>query len=414
MKPPFFSSVAGIGAWLDSRGMFHMDLGLGRMRAILSALKMSIPAFRIIQVLGTNGKGSTSAFLAALAREHGFRTGLYTSPHFVNPAERILIDGRILPEQLWLDAANGIMAAGKNVGLTYFEFLTTLAMLAFRAANVDIAIIEAGLGGANDATTALPADALCFTPIAMDHAAILGPAIGDIARDKAAAIRGPQPVFSAPQYPVPANILRDACARHAATLAFARPLPPDAPLSLKGSHQRANAALALAAWRQMAPVFGVSVDQDKINMALSRAFLPGRLQKIPVSANLPPIILDGAHNPHGMAALTAQKDLAPGSIVFSCLGDKDWPAVLGLLIRSFPDKPFFIFQLDNERAANALDIAAFCSARDIDVHIHTGSNLDEAIRGAAPGPVLLTGSLYLLAEFFRLHPQYLTNHQTEA
>lgn len=411
MRRPFFSSLADIDAWLKARGMFHMDLGLRRMRTMLAALNLASPPFRIIQVLGTNGKGSTSAFLASLAREHGFRTGLYTSPHFVTPAERIAIGGRIVPERLWLDAANEIMAADPNAGLTYFEFLTILAMLAFRAAHVDMAMVEAGLGGANDATTALPADALCFTPIAMDHAAILGPAIGDIARDKAAAIRGPQPVFSAPQFPGPANILREACGRHAAPLIFADPLATDEPLSLKGSHQCANAALALAAWRGMAPVFGCKADPEKINMALSRTFLPGRLQKIPACADLPPVILDGAHNPHGMAALTAQKNLVPGSIVFSCLKDKDWPVALGMLIRAFPDKPFFIFQLANERAANACDIAAFCGRRGIDAHIRQDPNLDEAIRRAAPGPVLLTGSLYLLAEFFRLHPQYLTKRE---
>ena len=227
MNSVAFSSCAGILRHLEGRGFFHMDLSLDRMEAALRALGLTRPPFLVAQVLGTNGKGSTSAFLSSLARAHGHRAGLYTSPHFLLPEERIRIDGRPLPCASWVDAANEVVRHGPD--LTYFEFLTVLAVALFARAGVSLAVMEAGLGGRYDATTALAADVLAYAPIAKDHAAVLGSTLRRIAADKAAAIRSAAPVFSAPQFPdagedsFPVNESSSAslslcsCATHAST-----------------------------------------------------------------------------------------------------------------------------------------------------------------------------------------------------
>lgn len=423
-----FSSFAQVIAHLDARGFFHMELGLERMEQALARLFPVRPPLVCVQVLGTNGKGSTAAFLDSLARRHGLRTGLYTSPHFVSPVERIRLDGVPLPEEDWPALADEVYAACPE--LTYFEFLTVLALLAFVRHGVELAILEAGLGGRHDATTACPADALCYAPIALDHAAILGPTLADIAADKAAAIRGVAPVVSAPQYPAARATLEAAAAAHAAPLTFVEPLPPAVPLGLAGPHQRVNAAVALAAWRTLAPRFGhpalpASAAPTPAEAAgLARAFIAGRLQSLPACAAHPPLLLDGAHNPHGMQALARhlhQLGQTPRCAVFSCLADKDWLPAARLLQRELGDIPLLVPQLHNERAADATAVAAACNAGrtrptaravpDVAAALSAAGDIAPATSDSG-APVLCCGSLYLLAEFFSLFPRYLTAPDT--
>lgn len=422
-----FHSFRDVREHLDGLGMFHMELGLGRIRRVLAALGLERPPFTVVQVLGTNGKGSTCAFLASLCAAHGVRTGLYTSPHFVTPEERIRVDGVPLPGDRWPRLANAVMAAAGDAQLTYFEFLTALTFLAFREEGVEVAILEAGLGGRNDATTAVAADLLCFTPIAMDHAAVIGPTLAQIARDKAAAIRSPAPVCSAPQYPLAAAELAAAAAQHGAEITVAAPLAPHwlARLGLAGAHQRVNAAVALAAWQQLAPLLGKSPDDAATELGLARTFLPGRLQFLPPTADHPALLLDGAHNPHGMQALLSAfqaTDAAgapalpqPAAIIFSCLGDKDWQSSAAMLRRHFPHTPVFVPALANPRAADAEEVAAFFAAvspapaTPLSGEDALGRALAACAAICAPqaATALITGSLYLLAEFFGRYPQHL-------
>lgn len=422
-----FRSFRGVREHLDALGMFHMELGLGRIRGVLAALGLERPPFTVVQVLGTNGKGSTCAFLASLCAAHGVRTGLYTSPHFVSPEERIRVDGVPVPGERWPELANAVMAAG-DTQLTYFEFLTALALLAFREAGVEVAILEAGLGGRNDATTAVAADLLCFTPIAVDHAAVIGPTLAHIARDKAAAIRSPAPVCSAPQYPLAAAELAAAAAQHGAEITVAAPLAPHwlACLGLAGAHQLVNAGVALAAWQQLAPLLGKSTDDAAAKESgLARAFLPGRLQFLPRTTDHPALLLDGAHNPHGMQALLSafrRSDAAgaqalpqPAAIIFSCLGDKDWQSAAAMLRRHFPQTSVLIPALENPRAADAAEVAAFLAALSpapatpLSGKDALGRALVACAAICAPqaATALITGSLYLLAEFFGRYPQHL-------
>ncbi|MEF3697507.1 hypothetical protein [Desulfolutivibrio sp.] len=182
--------------------------GKGATATLLAALSPNRPPQAAVQVVGTNGKGATATLLAALGAAHGLSCGLFTSPHFLSVRERIrryqgdlpgaaatpgapLGDG-FFSEADWTDAARTVLAATAHLGdagrLTYFELLTVMAARLFAARPVDVAVYEAGLGGDHDATTALHRDMTVFTPIGMDHAHILGPTLGDIARDKAGAI----------------------------------------------------------------------------------------------------------------------------------------------------------------------------------------------------------------------------------
>ena len=426
-----FSTPADIQRHLDSLGLFHMDMGLGRMRRALAALDLARPPFVVAQVLGTNGKGSTSAFLASLALAHGCRVGLYTSPHFVSPTERIRIGGpeqpicAPWPAENWVEPANQVMAVAPE--LTYFEFLTVLALLGFARDGVELAVLEAGLGGRHDATTAVAADLLCYAPIALDHKDVIGPTLADSAADKAAAIRSAAPVCSVAQFPEATTALDSAARAHKAPIFRANPAPAGLRLGLNGPHQRTNAGLALAAWQQLAPMLHKNTqDASAQERGLMQAFMPGRLQRLPGTESLPPLLLDGAHNPHGMAALIKAlraEGIKPAAAIFSCLADKDALPAAQMLKHYLDEAPMYVVTLDNHRAAAANDIAEACN------NLPPASALAMpqgpqalvqalALARALPAvsearPVLMSGSLYLLSEFFTLHSQGLTQNLTQ-
>ncbi|MCC8193678.1 MAG: bifunctional folylpolyglutamate synthase/dihydrofolate synthase [Deltaproteobacteria bacterium] len=427
-----FASFAELADYLGTLGLFRMRPELGRLRDVLGRLSPGRPA-AAVQIAGTNGKGSTATFIAALAQAHGLRTGLYTSPDFVSFRERIRLDGVPIGESAVVAPANRVMEAGGEK-LTYFEFLTALAALVFGggAGNpVDVAVLETGLGGTWDAVTALPVDMVTYTPIGLDHCRILGDTVTAIARDKAGAIRAGLPVFSAIQPPEAARVLREAAAQNGSALyeTGARDsLPPRirdgaVPLGLAGGHQYANAGLALAVWRRMARDNGWRPCEERETRALATAFIPGRMQFVPASAaySHPPLLLDGAHNGHGMAALgeaLAAEGIAPSAVIFSCLEDKS-PAAMAAHLRALATGPVFVPPIkDNPRAmepetlARAVGLSAvpvrdmaeaLAKARD-----HIASYMAaEVAANPERHPVLVCGSLYMLGDFFALRPDCL-------
>ncbi len=464
----FFSSLQEVEARLDGLGMFRMRPGLERISLVLENMRLARPPFLTVQVAGTNGKGSVSSFLAFLAQAHGFKTGLHTSPHFVSFRERIRIlppgfvpegvpgkNGSIAnsfaPPELLLEAANEVMANGGEC-LSYFEFMTAMAVSSFALAKTDVAVMETGLGGTFDATTALWADYVVFTPIALDHCDILGDTLEAIARDKAGAMRRGRPAFSAAQPPEARRALEKEAAEHGVELHFAgeediKALPPEllsgaSPMRLSGRHQLENAALALKTWRAVAarealPCRAGQTDAGGLaeaeKHALSEARLPGRFQIVPASGGYPlvhpSLILDGAHNAHGMAALgleLARRGIAPGAVVFSCLADKD-PEKLAAHLRSLATGPVFVPRIkDNPRAMEPEALAGLIGL-SAKAELNLESALREAVRhvllrhevlgSADPDtqaerlrncpPVLVCGSLYLLGELFALFPELL-------
>ena len=341
--------------------------------------------------------------------------GLYVSPHFVSVRERVLVNGRALPENEWLACANLVWRAGGG-DLTYFEFITALAAAAFDRAAVDLAVWEAGLGGRHDATTALPADVVLFTPMSLDHQTVLGPDLAAIAADKADALaagRGIKAAITAAQASIALGALQTASTRLGCPLLTPKELagyPGQAQLGLAGPHQRGNAHLALAGWQWLADNFGLHSKKDAHLSGLRQAFIPGRLQFIPANQarNLPPLILDGAHNAHGLHALRdalQQMGIRPGAIVFSALADKDM-AQAGEILTELTSGAIFIPPVrNNPRAAAPTDLAALLGPR-----AKPAPDLKAAISLAAAATsdhILICGSLYLLGEFYTLHPECL-------
>lgn len=496
-----FSYWNSLEKYLDELGLFRMKPGQERINAALEVLRLKRPPFLLAQGVGTNGKGSTCAFLASLAREHGFVCGLHTSPHFLSVRERIRLlssddtadqpgcsrGGRMFSEADWLDGANRIMEHGGEA-LTYFELITVLAVQLFTQAGVDLAVMETGLGGRFDATTALDADLVFFTPIDLDHAEVLGPTLGDIARDKAGAMRSDVPAISAAQKPEVRRELEATAASLGVELTFsegpkilpealqlktAQPIPgqrhthpahpdhpdhPDherhaheppaprarLPLGLAGRHQYVNASLALQAWRALYPALRarkpftsppadqldpMEVNEDNEVMGLTQAWLPGRLQFIEASApgqrlSHPPLLLDGAHNPHGMAALghsLALLGIAPPVTIFSCLADKQ-PEKLVPHLRVLSAGLIIVPQIQNHpRAMDAQKLAELIGRPAIAVenlaqalHLAHESIMERLPEIAEQSiheckyPLLVCGSLYLLGEFYQLYPEYLS------
>ena len=403
MQP--FQSFADLWAFLEQRGLFHIDLALTRMQRALERLDLA-PIPLLVQVLGTNGKGSTAAFLSSLCHAHGLRVGLYTSPHFVSPRERIRGFPHDFSEQDWLACANRVL--GVDEGLTYFEFMTLLALVLFEQSRMQVAVLEAGLGGAHDATTACQRRILCYTPIALDHRAVLGDSLAAIASDKAEAMAAGQRVFSAVQYPEARRILAANAKDKGLELHFVEPGEcGQARLGLMGFHQKQNAALALAGFHALCAELGIRESQEKIREGLASAFLPGRLQRLAASPHYPALILDGAHNPHGLQTMLQslkQAGIRPRGLVFACLGDKDWKSLVRILKQHFPKLAVHFPRLHNTRALDCETLADFWQAENPSL---IGFSLASTLKQLAcegDEPYLVTGSLYLLGEFFTAYP----------
>jgi dihydrofolate synthase/folylpolyglutamate synthase len=399
-------------AHLDARGMFHMDLRLDRMERGLRALDMCSPPYVAAQIVGTNGKGSTSSFLASLGKAHGISTGLFTSPHMISPRERIRINGEMLSEERWTDLARRVLPALPD--LTWFECVCLMAVLAFTEENVQLAVMEAGLGGRFDATTVLPADLICFTPIGYDHMDVLGSSLRDIASDKAAAMRCNVPAVTARQDPEVLACLLDAGRRIGSRLLQAEDIaiPLDWKLGLRGAHQRANAALALAAWRELAGRHNWPLCDALAREGLEQAFIAGRLQSIPAHGALPHLLLDGAHNTPAFAALGAalrELGIRPCAVIFSCLADKDLDGIARQALDLAMDAPLFIPPLSAGKRALPPErpAAAFGAAAQVMPSLEAAVTAAGLRETSPQSPVLICGSLYLLAEFFTLHPEYL-------
>lgn len=441
-----FPSYADVLEYLNGLGLFHMELDLNRMYRALAAFKITKMPCPVVQIVGTNGKGSVATFLQSLAMEHGLRAGLFTSPHFVSPTERIRLNNQALPEAAWPRLAGKAVQA--EPGLTYFELLTVMAVLAFQDAEPDVLIFEAGLGGRYDATSSLPVDLVCFTPIGLDHTEILGPDLASIAADKADALRpGVFAAVSAPQEPEAWAALRQKASALNIPLYTATPetarnttgrtqkpeatptqlpplfalseegaavrLPQNAILGLTGPHQRMNAGTALAVWSVLCRQYGWRTHEGAVRRGLARAFLPGRLQHVPAQNNKTTFVLDGAHNTHGMSALiqaVREWPVPPSAVIFSCLADKS-PTEMALMVRELAGStPVWVPTIShNSRAMQGEALAELIGPQAKAV-----PDMATALvrcQGADHAPVLVCGSLYLLSEFFTLFPQALTARQ---
>lgn len=281
------------------------------------------PPFVVVQVVGTNGKGSTAAMIDHGLRELGHGpVGLYTSPHLERVGERIRIDGQGVADAAIEAAIDDIAAAEAEAGvaLSFFEVLTAIALRCFVAAGCTHVVLEAGLGGRADATSVLRPQVVAIAHIAMDHMAMLGDTITAIAVEKAAVLRpGVAAAFSVAQEPEARAVIEARARAQGVALGFVEPLAA-APRRLPGAHQRDNAVLALAVLREL-DSRARAVDFDDV-------VWPGRLEPFSLSgggAQAGKLWLDVAHNPDGIAALCRaldELDIRPSVIVFGTMADK--------------------------------------------------------------------------------------------
>jgi dihydrofolate synthase/folylpolyglutamate synthase len=387
-----------------------MKLGLGNIRKLLAALENPENNFLKVQVAGTNGKGSTCVFLDSICREAGIKTGLYTSPHLISVTERIKIDGREISEEdfarhatLVRETAEKLFAAGGLVGIPpFFEQVTAIALSAFAEANIELAILETGLGGRLDATTAANAEIAAITPIDFDHQQYLGETIEEIAAEKAAIIRQNSKAFIAPQKPEAEGVIRRRCQETGVVPVFSTAgIDPSIKLKIPGRHQIINAALA-ANVAEALPEFGFTVSAENIVNGLENAVHPGRLEY------LNSILFDGAHNPAGARALAnylEESVTAPVTLIFGAMSDKNVSEIASFL---FPRAEYLILTaIDNSRAATTDSLLKLVPAAFPKDNVFLTQTSLEALETARKitgkeGLVCVTGSLYLVGEIQKI------------
>jgi dihydrofolate synthase / folylpolyglutamate synthase len=399
--------------------MAGMRPGLERIEALLEAVGSPERAMTLVQVAGTNGKGSVSAMLAAILTSAGRRVGLFTSPHLVDLRERIRVGGAPIPEA---DVVDGMEALGSLVArldATMFEALTALALDHFARESVEVAVLETGLGGRLDSTSVGRPAVEVITRIDLDHEAYLGSTLDAIAREKAAIIRSGIALSARQEPDVEAELARRAFERGVPLLVEGRDLAvrvrratldgqwldfegpgwglDDVRCALLGVFQPGNAVLAAAAARAL------GAEDAAIRDGLASVRWPGRFQLI---RRDPPVIVDGAHNPAGAQALAAS--LAAyfpgrrGTLVVGISADKDKAGILRALVPLA--HRVICTAADHPRAASPESLAGLArlAAGDASVRIETAPSPPEALRLALAEPdtpmVCVAGSLFMIGE----------------
>ena len=365
-------AYADLLARLYAARRFGMKLGLERMQPFVPAHGLG----RVIHVAGTNGKGSTVAMIAALAKSGGARVATYTSPHLSTLRERVQSDGALASADVLVDAA-----ASVPEDLTFFEQITAIGLAVIAAANVDVTVLEVGLGGRLDATNAIAAPVGVITGVAMDHEAILGGTLEAIAFEKAGICKpGQRVVIGSAGEPAGQAMLVEHARAAGAHVRVATTY--DGALALPGTHQRANAACAIAAVEEAELPHDVA--------ALAHVVHPGRFERAK------DLILDGAHNPHGARALAATlRELGIRPVLVAAVSaDKDARAIAAALAPCVSNVVATRYQQERALAPEAL-AAAFTG-----VPTETAPDLARALAAARRlgGPILVAGSLFLVGE----------------
>lgn len=400
------------------------------MRQAVKLLGNPHKAQRIIHIAGTNGKGSTGAFLESCLLQAGFRVGFYSSPHLASVRERFRIDGKPISEREFIKAIHALRAAlGSLRDITYFEVTTLIAFLIFQARAVDFSILETGLGGRWDATNVIESPLVgILTSVGLDHTEYLGSRLSQIAREKSEIFKPGVPAVLGPLSPSARKIVmgklkrtgspsfwygKDFCVRR---MKLGRGLRfqfhyksrwgnlPSLASALRGRHQTENASLALAACEVLSQMYGFRISGMAMRMGIQKCSWPGRLELMRLAGPKKALLLDGAHNSHAAERLAETLRIFPQTrrfhLILGCLRDKNLPAIL---------KPLLPYAMSislapppTERAMAGREMMGIARPLVHGISIHLFGGLREALRSAsrAPGrdPILITGSLYLVGE----------------
>jgi dihydrofolate synthase / folylpolyglutamate synthase len=393
--------------WLYGLQRFGIKLGLENIERLLDELCSGVcvnrlaPAaarastFKVIHVAGTNGKGSVCAMIDSICRAQGYRTGLFTSPHLVTFRERIRVNG----EMISADAvARGLTTIGNLVANwdphpTFFEVVTALAVKQFADTKVEIVILETGLGGRLDATNVIQSNVSVITPIDFDHEKWLGKTIPEIAAEKAGIIKAGVPVISASQRLEAEREIRARAVECGAPLQFVTELYGETPIALGGSHQKQNAALAIAALRAAK----IDIDSSAIAQGLSTIEWPARFQRWDERT-----IIDGAHNPAAVRTLAETWREMFGdqraTLVLAVLSDKDLRGICEALAPIAGS--VLLPKIRSERAAAPEELSKVLANISPPLPCSITQSVDEALARARgePNPILITGSLHFAGE----------------
>ncbi|MDQ6731282.1 MAG: Mur ligase family protein [Actinomycetota bacterium] len=392
--------------YLLSLELFGMNFGLDRMRRLMTALGSPEQQFASIHVVGTNGKSSTVRMIAAILAHHGLRTGAYLSPHLVSFGERIRIEDTDSDPKCFAAAvaraAHAAALVDRTAGgedrVTQFEALTAAAYSELARAGVQVAVIEAGLGGRYDATNVIASRVQVLTSVGLEHTRWLGPTLTDIAAEKLDVVRpGATLVLGAGLDPE-VRTVADRVAQQRGSRIVEAGTDPGVEVGAPGAYQRRNFALALAAAR----AYLGRVKDDAVRAAAAAVRVPGRLQQV---GSEPLTLLDGAHNPDGVRALVeALAELGAGRervvAVVSILDDKDAAGMLGAL--SAACDGLVLTSSRNPRALPPPTLRSLVSqlgGPDAEIVPDPQRALQRGRELAGPGGlVVATGSIYLVAD----------------
>lgn len=398
--------------WLHNRIGLNFRSGLGRMQRAVDLLENPEKTYPIIHVTGTNGKGSTIAFMRELFTSHGKKVGTFTSPHIISINDRICINGQPIADKDFICLADQVKEMEKTLlethdQLSFFELLTLIALLYFKEQEVDLVLLEVGIGGLLDTTNVVRGEIAVMTSIGLDHQETLGNSLEEIAEQKAG-------IFKSGKKAVIAKLTPEAelvCQKTAAALAvelyqtekdfsmkngnFLSPLAKFSQLKigLEGAYQQENATLALQAFLLYMSARGESVDEQMVRRALEQTHWAGRLERI-----RPQIYLDGAHNLPALIRLVEfiKEKIQQGyqvQILFGALKRKDYQAMLGYLTATLPDIELKVTGFAYQDSLEARDVADY---ERIDSYQDFIRTFEET--AGKKELLFVTGSLYFISE----------------
>ena len=406
--------------YIESIHLFKIDLTLERIKVVVERLNLDI-SFSIITVGGTNGKGSTCAILESIYKEAGYKVGCYTSPHFLQFNERIKLQAVPVSDDLICEAFTKIESVRKGISLTYFEYGTVAAMSIFADADIDIAILEVGLGGRLDAVNIFDSDCAIVTTIDLDHMDYLGHTREAIGFEKAGIYRANK-IAICGDFDPPQSLINHcesiqaelkilgkdfAYKAHHDSFDFSidssfvinLPLP-----RLQGFFQLANASNALMAVKIMEDQLPLT--ENAIQHGIASVSLPGRFQEVKTN---PSLILDVAHNPHAARSLSdnlrAYSVSGKTTAIFSILKDKDIVGVVEAV--SHDIDAWYVAEIQNERAANIDTISKSIQKVNPSAHIVPFKNIKQAYQFASNrvsrnDRIIAFGSFYTVSDIMRL------------